>query len=227
MKKFLLYILRFYQEFKLAKETVDRFPKSRIQLSAKITTNVVLEYGTQVGNNVLIRAKGEIFIDRGTLINDYSHLSAAEDTSINIGSFCSIADFVCMYTSNHALHRVSSFHSGNGHYKDVFSFNKGKNASINIGSDVWLGTKATILSGVTIGHGAVVAAGSVVTKDVPPYAIVGGIPAKVIKYRFEDQLIKKLLDIKWWEWSDEKIMLNKEFFQSEQLSENFHIKEVG
>ena len=76
---------------------------------------------------------------------------------------------------------------------------------IIIGNDVWVAFGATILSGVKIGDGAVVAAGSVVTKDIPPYAIVGGVPAKVIKYRFDDEIIKSLQDIKWWDWDQETI----------------------
>ena len=67
------------------------------------------------------------------------------------------------------------------------------------GNDVWIGSRATILGGVTIGHGAIIAAGAVVTKDVPPYAIVGGVPAKVIKYRFNEQQIEKLLSNPWWD----------------------------
>lgn len=74
-----------------------------------------------------------------------------------------------------------------------------------IGNDVWLGYKFTVMSGVTIGHGAIVAAGAIVTKDVPPYAIVGGIPAQVIRYRFDKKQIDDLLSIAWWDWDEEKI----------------------
>lgn len=76
---------------------------------------------------------------------------------------------------------------------------------IVIGNDVWIGKEATILSGVTIGDGAVVGCKALVAKDVPPYTIVGGNPAKVIKKRFPNDIIEKLLKIKWWDWEDEKI----------------------
>jgi len=79
------------------------------------------------------------------------------------------------------------------------------NGDIHVGNDVWIGAKATVMSGVKINDGAVVAACSVVTKDVPPYAIVGGNPAKIIKYRFTEEQIDSLLKIKWWEWEEQKI----------------------
>lgn len=87
-----------------------------------------------------------------------------------------------------------------------------KNTSVYIGNDVWIGANVCILPGVKIGDGAIVAAGAVVTKDVPPYAIVGGVPAKVIKYRFEKEIIDLFLKIKWWDWSLDKIEDNIEFF---------------
>lgn len=79
------------------------------------------------------------------------------------------------------------------------------NGDINIENDVWVGAKSTIMSGVKISNGAVIAATSTVTKDVPPYAIVGGNPAKIIKYRFTELQIDLLLKIQWWNWPEEKI----------------------
>ncbi len=77
---------------------------------------------------------------------------------------------------------------------------------VSIGHDVWLGSQCMILSGVTIGHGAVVAARSVVTRDVPPFAIVGGNPAKLIRMRFDDATMAKLLALEWWHWPRERIV---------------------
>jgi len=87
--------------------------------------------------------------------------------------------------------------------------------TIYIGNDVWIGTRAIILKGVRIGDGAVVGAGAVVTKDVQPYEIVAGVPAKHIKWRFPEHIRKQLLEIKWWDWDEEKIKRNKKFFMAD------------
>ena len=83
-----------------------------------------------------------------------------------------------------------------------------------IGNDVWIGYEAVIMSGVAIGDGAIIGAHAVVSKDVPPYTIVGGIPAKPIRKRFSDEVVSSLLEIKWWEWSDERIRENISAIQS-------------
>ena len=83
---------------------------------------------------------------------------------------------------------------------------------ITIGNGVWIGMRCLILDGVTIGDGAIVAAGAVVTKDVPPFAVVGGVPAKVLKYRFSPEVIERLLEIQWWNLPDEEITRIKDIF---------------
>lgn len=83
---------------------------------------------------------------------------------------------------------------------------------VTIGNGVWIGIRCLILDGVTIGDGAIVAAGAVVTKDVPPFAVVGGVPAKVLKYRFSPEIIERLLEIQWWNLPDEEITRIKDIF---------------
>lgn len=90
-------------------------------------------------------------------------------------------------------------------YDEVRYADKENKLAVNIGNDTWIGDNVIILAGVSIGDGAIIATGAVVTKDVEPYAIVGGVPAKVIKYRFTEDIISKLLDVQWWNESEEWI----------------------
>ncbi len=124
----------------------------------------------------------------------------------SIGRYCSIAPDVVAGESTHPTGWLSTHPFQYGH-KDFARFVKkptsrlqpdGLNEPVKIGNDVWLGAGADIMRGVTIGDGAIVAAGAVVTKDVPPYAIVGGVPARLIRYRFEPGLIADLLAVRWW-----------------------------
>jgi serine acetyltransferase len=82
-----------------------------------------------------------------------------------------------------------------------------------VGNDVWIGHNAVIMSGVSVGNGAIIGANAVVTRDVPHYAIVAGAPAKVIGYRYEEKIVNELLESKRWEWSDEEIVQNRDFFE--------------
>ncbi|MHA7967353.1 CatB-related O-acetyltransferase [Paenibacillus sp. CAU 1782] len=138
----------------------------------------------------------------------------------SVGSFCSINHTAAIGTiGNHPLDLVTTstfiYHPSWGFVDEIDTnlINK-YNPPIVIENDVWIGTNAIILPGVTIRNGAIIGAGAVVTKEVPPYAIVGGVPAKIIRYRFEPHIIEALLDIKWWDWDDEKIKANLDLFYS-------------
>lgn len=123
-------------------------------------------------------------------------VEADQDTStLTIGDFCSMASgTVFILCRDHPIHHFSTFPFKVLCLKNekVEAISKG---NIVIGNDVWIGYNCTIMSGVTIGQGAIIAAGSVVTKDIPPYAIAGGVPARVIKYRFNKEIIDKLLKV--------------------------------
>jgi len=128
----------------------------------------------------------------------------------SIGSFCNISALnVIIAGGNHPLSTVSThaffFHDKYGFAKNTSIDEYAKNEKIHIGNDVWIGSNVSILPGVQIGDGAVIAAGAVVTKNVAPYAIVGGVPAKLIRYRFNLEIRHSLLEIKWWNWTDAKI----------------------
>jgi acetyltransferase-like isoleucine patch superfamily enzyme len=129
---------------------------------------------------------------------------------LNIGHYVSIASKVTFILGgNHRIDTAMTYPSVKLGKGGIGSYSKGP---IIIEDDVWLGYGATILSGVTIGKGAVIGAGSVVAKDVPPYAILVGNPAKVIKYRFEDKIITKLLDIDYSNLTSETIRKNMAYF---------------
>lgn len=179
-----------------------------------IGKNVRLGKNVQINKGVMVR--GNVVFGRGTLINGPSRVVAAGSNEIAIGQFCSIGGFCAFYSGNHPTdERVATFQTSNGFYAELFAQNSGKNEGIKMGSDVWVGSHSIILSGVKIGDGAIIAAGAVVTKDVPDYAIVGGCPAKVLKYRFNDEVIQLLKEIMWWNWPDAKLLRNKSFFNAD------------
>lgn len=124
-------------------------------------------------------------------IGEMSHLS----DQTKVGRYCSIANLVTIGAQPHRLNWLGTY-----------PFLQLATVPTFIGNDVWIGSGAVILAGVRVGDGAVIGAGSVVTKDVPPYAIVVGNPAKVKRYRFTPEVIEGLLETKWWELSEEEAM---------------------
>lgn len=128
-----------------------------------------------------------------------------------IGKYCSIGSGAVFMMAGNQGHRIDWASTFPFYYQaNIFKTSKNayeKAGDTIIGDDVWIGSEAMIMAGVNIGSGAVVAAHAVVTKDVPPYAIVGGNPAEVIKYRFDEETIAKLLKLKWWNWSEEKVKM--------------------
>ena len=143
-----------------------------------------------------------------------------------IGKFCSIACGArfLFNSANHTMTSLSTypfplfFEEWGLDRKDVASSwdNKG---DIVIGNDVWIGYEAVIMAGVTIGDGAIIGSRAVVTKDVPPYTIVGGIPAKPIRKRYSEETVKSLLEIRWWDWTKERIAQNIGAIQSGAIDE--------
>ena len=141
-----------------------------------------------------------------------------------IGKFCSIAcgaKFL-FNSANHALGSLSTytfplFFEEWGTDVENLTAAWDNRGDIVVGNDVWIGYEAVILAGVTIGDGAVIGARAVVTKDVPPYTIVGGVPARPIRKRFSDENIARLLELKWWDWPEERIAANLEAIQSGEI----------
>ena len=143
------------------------------------------------------------------------------ESKITIGKYCSISRDVRFINGGiHPIDWVSLYPfrikwKMEGALADGMPTTKGP---IQVMNDVWIGTGSTILSGVTIGNGAIIMAGSIVTKDIPAFTIVGGIPAKPVKKRFSDQEIQALEEIKWWDWSEEKIKENVDLLSATDLT---------
>lgn len=159
----------------------------------------------------------------GNLYNPFGHHAK---NPVKIGSFCSIANGVTFLDAGqHHMDIVTTFPlSQTMGFEDLEKTGEPSHCTqkpqgIIVENDVWIGWNALILQNVTIGNGAIIGAGAIVTKDVPPYAIIGGNPGKIIKYRFDKETIRKLLEIKWWEWDDEKIKKNINLFYNRNIYE--------
>ncbi|MBQ8184028.1 MAG: CatB-related O-acetyltransferase [Clostridia bacterium] len=194
--------------------------------TADATTTSFFEGNNYIGRNSTFNGQ----MGKGSYIGQNSHISA------KIGRFCSISDNVNTVNGLHPTAKLVSTHPAfysttscvgmsfvdeNKFTEFAFADEENK-LSVIIGNDVWVGFGATILAGVKIGDGAVIAAGAVVTKDVEPYAIVGGVPAKVIRHRFDKDVADKLSETKWWDKPNDWL---KEKTEAMQDAERF-LKEV-
>lgn len=177
----------------------------------------------------------DVKIDNGCSINERTHIKPhvhiLSNTTLNnciidsysyvgrnclvqnaqIGKFCSIANDVFIGLGTHPIHLLSTstlfyrIKNTLGIKLMEKDLNFDEYQKISIGNDVWIGARAILMDGISVGDGAIIAANAVVTKNVPPYAIVGGVPAKILKYRFDEEQVTKLLESKWWEYPLDKI----------------------
>jgi phosphonate metabolism protein (transferase hexapeptide repeat family) len=148
-----------------------------------------------------------------TTLGDYSYVERhTEIIYATIGKFCAVASDVRINALNHPMERISQ-HKITYRPNEYFLYAKvdkefrdeRKAAVVEIGHDVWIGHGAIILPGLKIGHGAVIAAGAVVTKDVEPYAVVAGVPATRIKWRFKKSIRERIIALGWWDWTHDKL----------------------
>lgn len=152
------------------------------------------------------RLPGELSVGRGTYANEITLYCWDESLKVIIGRYCSMAAGLRMIGGGeHEKHWVSTYPFVDKLRLSSIAKPRRIKGDIVIGNDVWIGDGVTILSGVTIGDGAVVAAGAVVTRDVPPYGIVGGVPAKLLRKRFDESTIQALCTIAWWNWPEPQI----------------------
>lgn len=171
--------------------TIDSFDRfegmNRLTADATLLTSSI-GYASYIGNRSFIK---------NTKIGRYTCI--ATDVMTVAGSHPT-SKFVSIHPAFYSTRKQSGFtYVTVDKFSDFNYIDKKHKFTVMIGNDVWIGSGVKIMEGITIGDGAVVAAGAMVTKDVPPYAIVGGVPAKIIKYRFDEETIKKLLKLKWWD----------------------------
>lgn len=212
-KKIARYVfMLFYSKILLFKLNVKIKPTAYISKMTRFRGN------NKIHNNVNIINSSLGF---GTYLGENCNLPNTE-----IGSYCSIAANVKILPYTHPTSNLVSTHPAffsllkqagftyarKQLFEEELFFDKKSRINVKIGHDVWIGTNVLILGGVEIGNGAILAAGSIVTKNVPAYAIVGGIPAKVIRYRFEEDEIKFLNKIEWWEKSPQWLLKHSSLF---------------
>lgn len=174
-------------------------------LIVQLSLNAWLRLGRFRWRGVFIgrgsRIKCRTSIGKGTGIGN--GFAARGIGALSIGRYCAVGEDVRVVTSNHDMSRLSiNFFVQQRLLGRVRSADK---QGVHIGHDVWIGDGAIVLAGVTIGNGAVVAAGAVVTRSVPPYQVVGGNPARVIKDRFPPDVVERVSRMAWWDWSDEQL----------------------
>jgi len=201
----------------------ENFIGSKIYRPELIDPTARIHY-SEIGGNVKIgkrcllhkvQISGNVEIGNYTSLNGPNTDIFTQIHPVTIGSFCSIARNTSFQEFTHDYTRATSYFI----FKHLFEENSNADliskGPITVGNDVWIGTQCVILSGVTIGHGAVIASNSVVSTDIPPYTIAGGSPAKMIRPRFEEAVVKRLLALEWWNWPQEKIKRNRSFFEGE------------
>jgi len=196
--------------------------------NSKVNLKTILEGRNVIGFNTEV---SDSYIGFATYIANNSIIRKAK-----IGKFCAIGDNVRTCLGLHPTKYFVSIHPAFFSLKKQAGFtfvdeqlfeehkyvDDDKKYVVQIGNDVWVGNNVIIMDGIKISDGAIIAAGAIVTKDIEPYSIVGGIPAKLIKKRFTDSQIEKLLKIRWWDWTINKIEENINFFSNIDLFiENF------
>lgn len=207
------YLPDFLLKYVFLIKTKNRYP-GRIINTEQIEKDVKLGEMCTVNPNSIIL--------NGVIIGDYSYINYGSviGPKTLIGKFCSIAYNSLIGLYEHPTNFVSTHPATYGIYggKNLFGLQDtfaDKPAPI-IGNDVWIGANAVVLRGVTINDGAIIAAGAVVTKDVPAYSIVAGVPAKIIKYRFDKETIEFLQNLKWWDLPREELQKYKYLFENKE-----------
>lgn len=158
-------------------------------------------------------------------VGDYSYICPGTQlTCVEMGKYCSVATECLIGLAAHSLRGMSTsplFTERDNPTGSCWTESHEENVlhPVVIGNDVWIGARVIVLGGITIGNGAVIGAGSVVTRDVPPYAVVAGVPARLIRYRFEEPIIRHLEELSWWDKSEEELKQLLPLFQQPSFSD--------
>ncbi|MFD2917450.1 CatB-related O-acetyltransferase [Psychroserpens luteus] len=181
-------------------------------------------FGNKFDGNVIIGAHskimrsefyGNIKIGNHTALNGPNLNIYAGDGEVEIGNFCSIARNVSIQLDGHNYKKITSYQIFKNFFDSENDSELVRTGNMKIGNDVWIGANAMIYGGVTIGNGAVIGSNSFVNKNVPPFSIVVGSPAKVINYRFDDEVIDMLQQLSWWNWDEDTLRKNRFLFENE------------
>ncbi|SKA09612.1 CatB-related O-acetyltransferase [Selenihalanaerobacter shriftii] len=195
MKRLIKFILSFFKNL-MFESSIKISPLSYFDNDCKFEENIYIDRFCNLHN---VKIGEYSYVGYGTFI-----------FNCQIGKYCSIGPDVKIGPGKHPTHFVSTspiFYKKDNPLGVKFVEKKYFKESdrVVIGNDVWIGANAIIMDGVKINNGAIIASGAVVTKDVEPYAIVGGVPAKLIKYRFNKKKVQRLLEVEWWEWDKNEI----------------------
>ncbi|MEA3349968.1 MAG: CatB-related O-acetyltransferase, partial [Chloroflexota bacterium] len=197
--------------------------KAHIYIGKKCTLiNSQLRGGVCLKDGVTVRGvllRGDVRIDAHTSIMGPNTIVSAGISKISIGKYCSIARRVTILATGHCSDRIMTATVGKRLVGKKLAGTSCSKGEIHIGHDVWIGVNAVVLDGVSIGNGAVIGANAVVTENIPAYAIAVGVPARVIKYRFDEKIIARLQDLKIWDFPENVLIKNLEIFE-QPLNEN-------
>lgn len=196
--------IRSYVEGDISFERSARLANSRVSGSIKLAEGVKI-FGANISGDVTIGRYSSLF---GPNLSVHSKIG-----TISIGSFCSLAPGVQIIEYNHRVDRATSYYYHQNILGESVTKDLTSKGNVVIGNDVWVGANSIILSGVKVGNGAVICAGSVVVEDVLPYSIVGGVPARHLRYRHSSDVISYLEDTAWWDWDINRIKSSREFFE--------------
>lgn len=202
--------------------------RNKIYKDPHSSVNLKILKKTGIGTKFLnsLECSGKVNIGRYSAINGPGTRIVSKINDVIIGNFCSIASNVVIQEYYHNFNHLTSYFINRNIFNKSIEHDIFSKGSIIIQDDVWIGSNSVILSGVTIGRGAIIGAGSIVTKDVAPYSIVAGNPAKEIRKRFSDDTIKIIEKSNWWEWDTKKLKENKELFNMTEKDIKIKLNEI-